>query len=78
MSPPPRCAQRLEFQLGADLMRTAVAPTFREIGQLAAIATIRTALNFFLAREIREERGVVARAEVGGGGAGRVATERTS
>jgi uncharacterized membrane protein len=46
----------LEFQLASDLLRTAVSPTFREIGQLAAVATIRTALNYFLAREIREER----------------------
>lgn len=53
----------LEFQLGSDLLRTAVAPTFREIGQLAAVAAIRTALNFFLGHEIREEREEVARAE---------------
>jgi uncharacterized membrane protein len=46
----------LEFQLGSDLLRTAVAPTFVEIGQLAAVAAIRTALNFFLGREIKEER----------------------
>lgn len=52
----------LEFQLGADLLRTAVAPTFREIGQLACIAAIRTGLNFFLGREIRSEREEVARA----------------
>ena len=46
----------LEFQLAADLLRTAVAPSFEEIGKLAAVATIRTALNYFLSREIREER----------------------
>jgi uncharacterized membrane protein len=46
----------LEFQIGADLLRTAVAPSFLEIGQLAAIVAIRTALNFFLTREIRDER----------------------
>jgi uncharacterized membrane protein len=46
----------LEFQLAADLLRTAVAPSFEEIGKLAAVAAIRTALNFFLAREIRRER----------------------
>ena len=34
------------------MRRTAVAPTWSEIGQLAAIATIRTALNFFLQLEI--------------------------
>lgn len=46
----------LEFQLASDLLRTAVAPSFSEIGKLAAVAAIRTALNFFLRREIREER----------------------
>jgi uncharacterized membrane protein len=51
----------LEFQLASDLLRTAVAPTFEEIGKLAAIAAIRTALNFFLRREIREERSELER-----------------
>ena len=46
----------LEFQLASDILRTAVAPTFEEIGQLAAIAAIRTALNYFLGREIDQER----------------------
>jgi uncharacterized membrane protein len=46
----------LEFQLASDLMRTAVAPSFEEIGKLAAVAAIRTGLNFFLARELKEER----------------------
>lgn len=32
----------LEFQLAGDVLRTAVAPSFTEIGQLAAIAAIRT------------------------------------
>ena len=45
-------ALALEFLLAADILRTAVAPTWSEIGQLAAIATIRTALNFFLQLEI--------------------------
>ena len=52
-------ALALEFLLAADIVRTAVAPTWEEIGKLAAIAAIRTALNFFLEREItREERRV--------------------
>ncbi|MDO3700179.1 DUF1622 domain-containing protein [Micromonospora sp. C28SCA-DRY-2] len=46
----------LEFQLASDILRTAIAPTLREIAELAAVAAIRTALNFFLAREIRQER----------------------
>ena len=45
----------LEFQLASDVLRTAIAPSFEELGKLAAVAAIRTALNFFLAREIREE-----------------------
>lgn len=50
----------LELQLASDVLRTAVAPSFHEIGQLAAVAAIRTALNFFLSREIREERGQIS------------------
>lgn len=45
-------ALALEFELGADILRTAIAPTWIEIGQLAAIATIRTLLNYFLQQEI--------------------------
>ena len=45
-------AVALEFELGADILRTAVAPTWSEIGQLAAIAAIRTLLNYFLQKEI--------------------------
>ena len=46
----------LEFQLAGDVLKTAIAPSFHEIGQLAAVAAIRTALNFFLSREIEQER----------------------
>jgi hypothetical protein len=42
----------LEFALGADIVRTAIAPTWDDIGQLAAIAAIRTFLNFFLERDL--------------------------
>ncbi len=55
-------ALALEFELGADILRTAIAPTWAEIGQLAAIATIRTLLNYFLQQEIdraaRRQQGV--------------------
>lgn len=50
----------LEFQLASDVLRTAIAPSFDELGKLAAVAAIRTALNFFLAREIREEQRTMA------------------
>lgn len=45
-------AVALEFELAADILRTAIAPTWKEIGQLAAIAVLRTALNYFLQQEI--------------------------
>lgn len=47
-------ALALEFQLGADILGTAVAPTWERIGQLGAVAVIRTGLNYFLHREMRE------------------------
>ena len=47
----------IEFQLASDILTTAVSPTFDDIGILAAIAAIRTVLNYFLAQEIeRAER----------------------
>lgn len=49
-------ALALEFQLGADILSTAVAPSWTEIGKLGAIAVIRTTLNYFLSKEIKEER----------------------
>lgn len=49
-------ALALEFQLGADILSTAIAPSWDQIGKLGAIAVIRTTLNFFLTREMREER----------------------
>ena len=50
-------ALALEFQLSSDVLGTAIAPTWPAIGRLAAIGTIRTALNYFLTREMKEERG---------------------
>ena len=57
----------LEFQLASDILRTAIAPTLREIGELAAVAAIRTALNYFLAREIKEERTELAHRDAASG-----------
>ena len=45
----------LEFELAADILNTAVTPTWSDIEKLAAIATLRTALNYFLEREIAQE-----------------------
>lgn len=42
----------LEFELAADILRTAVTPTWSDVGLLAAIVVLRTVLNFFLQMEI--------------------------
>lgn len=48
----------LQFALAADIARTAISPSWHEIGQLAAIAAIRTLLGLFLERDLVEaERG---------------------
>jgi uncharacterized membrane protein len=44
----------LELLLGADVLSTAVAPSWDEIGKLAAIAILRTGLNYFLAEDVKE------------------------
>ncbi len=48
-------AVALEFELAADILNTAVTPTWSDIEKLAAIATLRTALNYFLEKEIQQE-----------------------
>jgi len=42
----------LTFQLAADIIETAFAPSWDEIGRLAAISVIRTFVNFFLERDM--------------------------
>lgn len=44
----------LEFELAADIVRTVIAPSWTEIGQLAAIGFIRTFLNFFLEKDLEK------------------------
>ncbi|PZO44074.1 MAG: hypothetical protein DCF17_04660 [Shackletoniella antarctica] len=48
-------ALALEFQLGADILSTTVAPTTQDLIKLGVIAVIRTFLNYFLDREIAAE-----------------------
>ncbi len=48
-------ALALEFELAADILNTAMTPTWADIEKLAAIAAIRTSLNYFLEREINAE-----------------------
>jgi uncharacterized membrane protein len=45
----------LTFQLAADIIESASTPTWEDIGRLAAIAVIRTFLNYFLGRDLGEE-----------------------
>jgi uncharacterized membrane protein len=42
----------LEFALAADIIATVVSPTWDDIGELGAIAVIRTFLNYFLERDL--------------------------
>ena len=44
----------LEFELGADIIRSAISPTWVQLVQLGAIAVIRTFLNYFLERDIEK------------------------
>ena len=46
----------LTFQLASDIVRSAIAPTWNDIGQLGAIAVIRTFLTYFLDRDLAEQR----------------------
>lgn len=50
----------LEFLIGADIIKTAIAPTWTDIGQLSAIVGIRTVLNFFLMRELEHEQNIIS------------------
>ena len=63
----------LEFEIAADILRTAIAPGWDEIGKLAAIMVLRTVLNYFLQTELsraalRDHRAVAARVGTKGEG----------
>jgi uncharacterized membrane protein len=47
-------ALSLEFLLAADIVGTAVSPSWSAIAKLAAITGIRTFLNYFLHREVQD------------------------
>jgi uncharacterized membrane protein len=46
----------LELQLAADILATSISPTWDRIGKLAAIAVIRTVLNYYLTKELNDEQ----------------------
>ena len=54
-------AVALELLLGADVLATAVAPSWNDIGKLAAIAILRTALNYFLGKELKHMNAVTTK-----------------
>ena len=49
----------LEFQLAADIVATIISPTTAHLIEVGAIALIRTFLNYFLSKELNEERELV-------------------
>ena len=48
-------ALALEFQLGADVVQTTVSRETSALIQLAAVAIVRTFLNYFLSLELKEK-----------------------
>ena len=46
----------LSFQLAADIIETSITTSWQAVGRLAAIAVIRTFLNYFLERDVSEAR----------------------
>jgi uncharacterized membrane protein len=44
----------LEFELAADIIASVISPSWRDIGELGAIAVIRTFLNYFLEKDLQE------------------------
>ncbi len=44
----------LEFLIGSDILKSAISPSWQDLGQLAAIVAIRSAINFLLIWELKE------------------------
>ncbi len=47
----------LELLIGSDIIRTAVSPSWQDLGQLAAIVVLRVAIDYTLLREIKRDEG---------------------
>jgi len=54
----------LQFALAADIVRSVISPTWEDLGHLAAIAAIRTFLNYFLEKDIEEARSTSGRERI--------------
>jgi uncharacterized membrane protein len=46
----------LTFQLAADIIETSITTSWEAVGRIAAVAVIRTFLNYFLERDLAETR----------------------
>jgi uncharacterized membrane protein len=46
----------LTFQLAADIIETSITDDWQSVGRIAAIAVIRTFLNYFLDRDLEDVR----------------------
>jgi uncharacterized membrane protein len=46
----------LDFFVAADIIKSTLAPTWENVGILAAIVAIRIALSYFLSREMAQTR----------------------
>ena len=46
----------LTFQLAADIIETSITTSWDAVGRIAAVAVIRTFLNYFLERDLAEAR----------------------
>ncbi len=42
----------LEFELAADIIGSVISPSWQDIGELGAIAVVRTFLNYFLEKDL--------------------------
>jgi len=53
----------LTLQLAADIIETSISTSWQTIGRVGAIALIRTFLNYFLERDVEQQRRECAPAE---------------
>ena len=53
----------LEFALAADIITSVISPTWQDIGELGAIAVIRTFLNYFLEHDLENAESAAERAQ---------------
>ena len=53
----------LEFALAADIITSVISPTWQDIGELGAIAVIRTFLNYFLEHDLENAETAAGRAQ---------------